>query len=1150
MIHLNIDGRELKCEQGRTILEAARENDINIPTLCHDERVKSSGACGLCVVETDNSPRLSRACATMAADGMIIRTNTPRVRESRKMTLDLLLSDHAGDCRAPCMLNCPGHTDCQGYVGLIANGQFEEALKLIKDIIPLPASIGRICPHPCEKECRRKLVEEPVSIAHLKRFAADLDLTSAQPYLPEINPVSGKRAAIAGGGAGGLSAAYYLRRSGHEVTIFDAMDEMGGMLRYGIPEYRLPKTVLNAEIAVIQRLGVKMRNNIRVGRDITLASLRNRYDAVILAVGAWRSAPMGLSGEELGNVVGGIDYLRAAARNNPVYSGRRVAVVGGGNTAMDACRTAVRLGADEVYTLYRRTREEMPAEESEIIEAEQEGVVFKYLVSPLAFTGEKGVVTQVNLQKMALGEPDASGRRAPVPLPGETEILSVDLVIIAIGQVLDPAGLDGVTLTRRKTVAADEYTFETNLPGVFAIGDAANKGAGIAIEAIGEAKRAALVIDGWLNDRYEIKDGLKKPLPFTDPFVTTEDKTAADFLDKPKIARERREILNPIDRRDNFAEVTYNYTSEQAVKEAARCLECGCADYFECKLAAYAGEYGAGKQKYAGARHNSSVDLSNPFFYRDSAKCILCGLCVRVCDEVMGLAALGLYKRGFDTLVVPEMGAPIAFSGCISCGQCVNICPTGAISEIMSFRKPVPVKEKYVHTVCGFCGVGCHIKLASGGGMLTRSLPEGDDGLLCVKGRFGFGLLNKRRRLTQPLIRKNGELTPVSYEEAFVYTSKKLQSVSAWRGVDAIGVSISDRYTNEEIFVISRYARDVLRINDVFCFGGVRSGLKDIIGFDGSTASFEELERTDLVLVFCRDLINTHGIAATRLKNAKENGAKIILINDTRTQLDEWADIKLNTAEQPDILNKLLENTAGIAADYYSAKHAVIMFAQNELSYDAARLLGVLAVKAGHIDKPRSGIIQLKPNNNSQGLSDMGVDTDGAAYVNRVENGGFCGLFVFGEDIPHVNLDKLQFLAVQDLFLTETAEKANVVFPCAAFSESLGTFTNTTGNISAVRPALPRILPMSNREIVQRLANSGGVRLNYRDEAEIFNRIKEAAPSYRMDYRKPEANKLYAPGFLNEPYELYAPRENTHTLQRGFTRYLERNELIKGYDNR
>jgi len=925
---------------------------------------------------------------------------------------------------------------------------------------------------------------------------------------------------------------------------------MGGMLRYGIPEYRLPKHVLDAEINLIGRMGVKMRNNTRIGRDVTLASLRKDYDAVILAVGAWRSVPMGCPGEELGGVVGGIDYLRAITLNNPIYRGSRVAVTGGGNTAMDSCRTAIRLGADAVYVLYRRTRREMPAEETEIIEAEQEGVIFKYLVNPIEFKGEGGVVTHVRLQKMKLGEPDAGGRRAPVPLEGETETLCVDLVITAIGQGLDPEGLEGVALTRGKTIQADEHTFETNLPGVFVLGDAANKGksAGIAIEAIGDAKRASYVIDGWLNDRYEIKGNVKKPLPFRDPFVTTTVKTAADAADRPKIAREKQTCLAPGDRRDNFSEVTYNYTPQQAAAEASRCLECGCADYFECKLAAYADEYGAGKEKYAGTNHKRAVDKSNPFFCRDPDKCILCGLCVRVCDEVMGRTALGLSGRGFDTAVIPEMGAPIASGDCISCGQCVNLCPTGALSEIMPFSKHVPVKEEtYTHTTCGFCGVGCRIKLASGAGALTRSLPDGADSLLCVKGRFGFGQIQANARLTQPMIRKNGALTPVSYNEAFIYTAKKLQGVSSQWGVDAIGVSVSDRYTNEEIFIISQYARNVLGVKDIACFGGIKSGLKDITGYDGSTASFEELEQTDLILVFCRDLISTHGIAAMRLKKAKENGAKIILINNTYTQLDEWADSKVDTDKRPDILDTLLNADEGdeTAKAYYSAKHAVIMFTQTELSPHAARLIGAIAEKAGHINKPRSGIIQLKPNNNSQGLADLGVDTDGAAFIDCAESGRLHALFVFGEDIPHVNLEKLDFLAVQDIFMTETAEKAGVVFPCAAFSESAGTFTNTVGEISAVRPALPGILPMSNWEMTRALANSSGVKMNYRNETEIYNKLKEFAPAYRQGYKRPDAAKPDIGSLLNQPYGLYAGWENTHSLQRRFNSYLERNGLVK-----
>ncbi|MDR0489765.1 MAG: (2Fe-2S)-binding protein, partial [Oscillospiraceae bacterium] len=222
-LRLNIDGRELEGYKGQTILEVATDNGIDIPTFCHDKRMDIYGSCGICVVEAEGMPKLLRACATEISDGMVIRTDTPRIRESRKVNLELLMSQHTGDCRAPCSKACPAQTDCQGYVGLIANGEMEEALKLIKAKIPLAASLGRVCPHPCEDECRRRLVEEPVSIQNLKRFAADIDLSNPEPYLPDIAPATGKSIGVTGGGPGGLSSAYFLAAMGHSVTVYDAM---------------------------------------------------------------------------------------------------------------------------------------------------------------------------------------------------------------------------------------------------------------------------------------------------------------------------------------------------------------------------------------------------------------------------------------------------------------------------------------------------------------------------------------------------------------------------------------------------------------------------------------------------------------------------------------------------------------------------------------------------------------------------------------------------------------------------------------------------------------------------------------------------------------------------------------------------------------
>ena len=361
---LNINGKEVTGYPGQTILEVAKENDIYIPTLCYDERTKIYGSCGLCMCEVEGNPKLCKACATEIAPDMVVRTNTERVIESRKTNLELLLSNHVGDCRPPCVLACPAQTDCQGYVGLIANGEFEKALELIKDKIPLPAALGRVCPHPCETACRRGLIDEPISIAQLKRFAADMDM-DGEKYVPECAEDTGKSVAIIGGGPMGLSAAYFLRQMGHAVTIFEAMPKAGGMLRYGIPEYRLPKAVLDEEIDTIESMGVDIITNTKIGVDIPFNTVYEEHDAVLLGIGAWVSTGVGCPGEDAEGVIGGIDFLRKVVRNEEIKLGEKVAIVGGGNTAMDACRTAVRLGAKEVYNIYRRTKDEMPADHIE-----------------------------------------------------------------------------------------------------------------------------------------------------------------------------------------------------------------------------------------------------------------------------------------------------------------------------------------------------------------------------------------------------------------------------------------------------------------------------------------------------------------------------------------------------------------------------------------------------------------------------------------------------------------------------------------------------------------------------------------------------------------------------------------------------------------
>lgn len=671
-IKVNIDGKECIGQKGQTIFQIAEANGIEIPTLCYINEIKPYGACGLCVVEVEGIPKLLRSCSAVAGDGMVINTHSDRVIQSRKIALELLMSDHTGDCKGPCSLNCPAGTDCQGYVKLISQGKYREAVELIKDRVPLPSSIGRVCPHPCEKACRRQMVEEPVSIAYLKSFAADKDLYSEDKFMPKIKTASGKSVGIIGGGPAGLTAAYFLAVKGHKVTIYDAMPKMGGMLRYGIPQYRLPKEILDMEIETVKELGVEMVNNVNIGKDITLDDFKSKFDATLVAVGAWKSSSMGVVGEELNGVYGGIDFLRSVALNKPFSIGERVAVCGGGNTAMDACRTAVRLGAKEVYVIYRRTRAEMPAEKVEIDEAEEEGVTYKFLCNPVEFIGENGKLKKVKLQKMILGEPDSGGRRKPVPVD-EYETIQLDSAIMAIGQKICINGFEELELTSRGNICADEKTFRTSVDGIFAVGDATNRGASIAIEAIGEAQKASEVIDSYLNG---------KIIEYKKPFVSEKTVTAEDLKDREKICRAKMPQRSPEERKHDFNEVNLGFTDEMAAAEANRCLECGCHDYHECTLIRYANQYDIHPERFCGDKHNCQKEQKLVTIERDQNKCVLCNLCVRVCDEEVGKGILGLVGRGFTTVIKPEFNNPDILAFCKDCQKCVINCPTGALKTL------------------------------------------------------------------------------------------------------------------------------------------------------------------------------------------------------------------------------------------------------------------------------------------------------------------------------------------------------------------------------------------------------------------------------------------------------------------------------------
>jgi len=401
-----------------------------------------------------------------------------------------------------CQATCPANLDIRSYVGLIADGKYAESLAKIRESLPFALSIGRVCPHPCETACNRGYVDEPISICTLKRFVADWELYHNVKAPVEVpDEFHKEKVAIIGAGPAGLTCAYYLAKAGYHSVCFEALPEPGGMFRVGIPEYRLPTPTLMHEINWILAHGVELRCNVRVGRDISFEELQRDYDAVFIGIGAHTGMKLGIKGEDLEGVVDGVDFLREVNLGKKWPAKGKVIVLGGGNVAMDAARVSWREGFDEVHVLYRRTKKEMPASPWEIDAAEHEGVKFQYLVAPIEVIGENGKMTGLKCLRMELGEPDASGRRRPVPIEGSEFVIEAETLIPAIGQrpVLDCIPENGgFNITRWNTFAVDQTTYMTNVPGVFSAGDV-ETGPDIAIRACASGRKAAAGIVKYLE---------------------------------------------------------------------------------------------------------------------------------------------------------------------------------------------------------------------------------------------------------------------------------------------------------------------------------------------------------------------------------------------------------------------------------------------------------------------------------------------------------------------------------------------------------------------------------------------------------------------------------------------------------------------------
>lgn len=476
-----------------------------------------------------------------------------------------------GIISSACQYTCPIHQDVPCYIGLIAKGQFEDAIQIIRKENPLPSICGRVCTHPCEGKCESGKTGKPISIRALKRFAADYEFSMKKDILPPYQVTKGEKIAIIGSGPAGLTAAHYLSLMGYKVTIFEALPVAGGMLALGIPNYRLPKEILQREIDAIVKAGVDIKLNTRIGKDLAIDDLqKDGYKAIFVATGAHESTKLNVPGEDLKGIVHGVSFLRDINLGREVKIGGKTVVVGGGNVAIDSARSALRLGSKDVTIVYRRSRVEMPASEEEISQAEEEGIKIDYLAAPTKILGSNGNVEGVERIRMELGPPDESGRRRPIPVEGSRFRMQCDTVIPAIGQFADLSFVSTngkIKSTGRGTISVDPETFETGQEGIFAGGDVVS-GPATVVEAIAAAKEIAKAIDSYLQgEKYKKEYKVITPAIHVEPIELSEEEI--EKLERPEMPR-----LPVAERTDNFKEVESGLTQEMAVMEARRCLRC------------------------------------------------------------------------------------------------------------------------------------------------------------------------------------------------------------------------------------------------------------------------------------------------------------------------------------------------------------------------------------------------------------------------------------------------------------------------------------------------------------------------------------------------------------------------------------------------
>jgi formate dehydrogenase major subunit len=870
---------------------------------------------------------------------------------------------------------------------------------------------------------------------------------------------------------------------------------------------------------------------------------------------------MGLKDEEkIEGVKSALDFLRDCELYGAPKLKGKVAVVGAGNSAIDVARTAVRCGAEEVSIIYRRTRAEMPAHHEEVDAAEKEGVKLELLASPQELIAENGKLKGIRCQRMELGEPDAGGRRKPVPIKGAVQDFACDYVFAAIGQDTDLEALSNEPEDQRpaankwSTLEADKSTMTTNVKGVFAGGDVV-LGPSAVIDAIAHGRTAAIAID-----RYLTTGKAAGPAPDfesrRDFFGALPEWAFENVESNKRCAMPERE---PSARINDFVQVETGLDEPHMKTEAGRCMECGCRSVFGCDLKRYAGEYGVDIARLSGEVRQHHVDRSHPLIKLDPNKCILCGRCIRTCQDVIGLSVLGFVGRGFATTVRPAMGKSMAESACIACGACVESCPTGALEARLNYGRQGPWKSHKTPSVCTFCSIGCDLDMnVVADGLMWATAPEASTmgrGELCMKGRFGAGLIQGPDRLRKPLVKKNGKLTEVGWDEAMEAAACVLKNAAEAYGPESIGVMAAPRMTVEEALLVRHIAK-ALDANEAGSFGqnrrgGPRHDLDEILGDTASTCTLEDIKRADLIIVAGADPSATHPVLGMAIRRALKRGAEMIVVGSSEIDLqrpeDLWLDARRGTAgilyatilarileqdpsgsnesQKPD-LRALRASVASLTASggaivsgvnaakiqtfgekLASARKVVAVYDLDETlerATDDLKGLAQLLMIAGHIGSQGEGLLLLRSDCNSVGAKLAGIDNP--LPIEKIRAALVMFENPFGDYRAARDLAGVGSLVVVDHFLTETARKADVVLPAATLAESEGTVVSFDGRIVRVRQASLPTAGLTNAEVLAKLASALGHPADSIDPAAMRADLASAMGINPSDLEKMRSN--------------------------------------------